>query len=490
MSDISQTSEHNNSQSNSHSSAVYSKSPLPPLPSHDSHPRLPPHSIDAEQSLLGGVMLDERAWEKISDKVIEKDFYRYDHRLIFRCLSRLSEKNQPLDVVTVAEELNSIEELDKAGGMGYLFQLSQNTPTASNVAAYADIVRERSVLRQLITAANKISERAFKTEGADTSEILDDAEREVFAIAERSTRGSGPMNMQALLASAVKKVEHLYQSSGTVTGLSTGFDELDKLTTGLHAGELIIVAGRPSMGKTTFAMNIVEAAVIKENKPVLIFSLEMPSDDLLMRTLSSLGQIEQQAIRTGEMQDADWNGFSSAVAMLSEKKLYIDDTPSLSPTEIRARARRVARECDGLGLIMIDYLQLMQVASAENRVNEISEISRSLKALAKELNVPVIALSQLNRKLEDRNDKRPMMSDLRESGAIEQDADLIAFVYRDEVYHKDDESNKGRAEIIIGKQRNGPIGRVVLAFKGQYCRFENYTYHDDANGGVGPDDYM
>ncbi|HMZ10326.1 replicative DNA helicase [Plasticicumulans sp.] len=437
--------------------------------------RVPPHSLEAEQAVLGGLMLDNAAWDTVADRVVEEDFYRGDHRLIFRAIRTLAEQGSPLDVVTLAEWLERSALLDDAGGLPYLATLARDTPSAANIRAYADIVRERSVLRQLIRVGTDIAGRAYQPEGRSSKELLDEAEREVFAIAEQGSRqNQGFQPIKDLLTRAVDRIDTLFERDDPITGVPTGWSEFDEMTAGLQSGELIIVAGRPSMGKTTFAMNIVEHAAIKENRPVAVFSMEMPADHLALRMMSSLGRIDQHRIRTGKLEDEDWPRLTSAVSLLAEAKLFIDDTAALSPTEVRARCRRLAREHGQLGLVMLDYLQLMQVpGNSENRATEISEISRSLKALAKELHVPVIALSQLNRSLEQRPNKRPVMSDLRESGAIEQDADLICFIYRDEVYHPDS-ADKGTAEIIIGKQRNGPIGSVRLTFLGKYTRFENF----------------
>ncbi|MCF7981848.1 MAG: replicative DNA helicase [Pseudomonadales bacterium] len=438
--------------------------------------KVPPHSIEAEQSVLGGLMLDNNAWDSVSEGVVEKDFYRHEHRLIFRMMSKLVENGSPLDVITLSEALNKLNELDTVGGLSYLGELAKNTPSVSNIKAYADIVRERSILRQLIGVANEIASDAFETGGRSSSEVLDDAERKVFQIAEERPNTVGPKEVNPLLTRAIERIDELYHSENAITGLSTGYSDLDAMTAGLQPSDLIIIAGRPSMGKTTFAMNIVEHAVIQGDKPVIVFSMEMPAESLIMRMLSSLGRIDQTKIRTGQLDDDDWPRLTSAVSLLKDKKLFIDDTPSLSPTEVRSRARRIAREHGQPALIMIDYLQLMQVKErSENRVGEISEISRSLKALAKELHVPVISLSQLNRSLEQRPNKRPVMSDLRESGSIEQDADVIAFIYRDEVYNEES-PDKGIAEIIIGKQRNGPIGTRRLAFIGKYTRFEDLAH--------------
>ena len=436
--------------------------------------KIPPHSIEAEQAVLGGVMLENTAWERISELVSETDFYRHDHRLIFRAMVRLASRNQPFDVVTLAEDLDREGLADQVGGLAYLGQLAKNTPSAANISAYAQIIRERATLRQLISISSEIADTAFNPKGMQAAEVLDDAERKIFAIAESRPKTGGPESVNTLLTKAIDRIDTLFNSDGAITGLSTGFTDLDEMTSGLQPADLIIVAGRPSMGKTTFAMNMVENAVLRSEKAVLVFSLEMPGDSLIMRMLSSLGRIDQTKVRSGRLEDEDWPRLTSAVNLLNDRKLFIDDTAGLSPTEMRARARRVVREHGDLALIMIDYLQLMRIGgtSSENRTNEISEISRSLKALAKEFNAPVVALSQLNRSLEQRPNKRPINSDLRESGAIEQDADVIMFVYRDEVYHQDTQ-DKGIAEIIIGKQRNGPIGTSRLAFLGKFTRFEN-----------------
>jgi replicative DNA helicase len=439
--------------------------------------KVPPNSIQAEQSVLGGLMLDNQTWDSIADKVVEIDFYRRSHQLIFRKIEELAEKQIPFDVITLSDALKVIGELENVGGLAYLIMLAKDTPSAANITAYANIVRERSVLRQLIHIGTQISDSAFNTEGRDTAELLENAERQVFQIAEQRQRGQsgGFIPIKSLLANAVDKIETLFEQEGAITGAGTGFTDFDELTSGLQPADLIIVAGRPSMGKTTIAMNMAENIALKGNKPVAVFSMEMPGDSLAMRMMSSLGRIDQHKVRTGKLDDDDWPRLTSAINLLAGTQLFIDDSPALSPTEVRARARRLAREHGQLGLIVVDYLQLMQSpSSGDNRVQQISDISRGLKALAKELNVPVVALSQLNRNLEQRPNKRPVMSDLRDSGAIEQDADLIVFVYRDEVYNEDS-PDKGIAEIIIGKQRNGPLGTVRLTFLGQYTRFENFT---------------
>jgi replicative DNA helicase len=448
--------------------------------------KVPPHSIQAEQSVLGGLMLDNGAWDQVADRIGQDDFYRRDHRLIFEAIRSLAEHNDPFDVVTLSEWLDGQQKLDAVGGLAYLGTLAKNTPSAANIRAYADIVREYSVLRQLISVGTDIANAAFFPEGRRSKELLDYAEQQVFQIAEQGSRGrSGFASIKDLLTKAVDKIDELFHRDSPITGVATGFSDFDEMTAGLQSSDLVIIAGRPSMGKTTFAMNIAENAAIKDKIPTAVFSMEMPGEQLAMRLMSSLGRIDQHKVRTGKLDDDDWPRLTSAVSILAEAPLFIDDTPALNPTELRARARRLKREHD-LGLIVIDYLQLMQASGGghDNRATEISEISRGLKALAKELSVPVIALSQLNRSLEQRPNKRPVMSDLRESGAIEQDADVIVFIYRDEVYN-DESPDKGTAEIIIGKQRNGPIGTVRLTFLGQYTRFENFApefYHDEAFG--------
>lgn len=425
-------------------------------------------------------MLDNNAWDKVADLLIQDDFYRRDHGLIFNAITVLADSSQPCDVVTISEWLNNHDELGNAGGLPYLGSLANNTPSAANIKSYAGIVRERSVLRQLIRVGTEITDNAFNTEGRTSIELLDTAEQAVFKIAEQGSRSDkGYKSVSELLANVVDRIDMLAGLDSSITGISTGFDDFDEMTAGLQESDLIIVAGRPSMGKTTFAMNIAEYAAISGKLSVAVFSMEMPGEALVMRMLSSLSRVDQNRVRSGKLDDDDWAKLTSSMSLLSEARLFIDDTPALSPTELRARARRIKREHD-LDLVVIDYLQLMQVAgSSENRTNEISEISRGLKTLAKELSVPVIALSQLNRSLEQRTDKRPIMSDLRESGAIEQDADVISFVYREEVYNKDDPELKGRAEIIIGKQRNGPIGVIPLTFNGMYTRFDNYAGEQD-----------
>ncbi len=440
--------------------------------------RVPPHSIEAEQAILGGVLIADDAWDRIAGILTSAHFYRNDHRAVFDAVSGLCDEGRPCDAVTVAERLDRDGQLESSGGLAYLAELAANTPSAANIVAYAEIVHERAVLRELIRISTEIAESAFRPQGRGALELLDEAERRIFEIAERGGAGRREsVAIKDVLAGVMERIDELSRQDNPITGVPTGFSDLDQLTAGLQRGDLVIVAGRPSMGKTAFAMNIVEEAAIRDKLSVIVFSMEMPAEQLTMRMLSSLGRIDQQKVRTGRLGHDDWPRLTSQVALLNDTNIFIVDDSALTPTELHARCRRLKRE-HGVDLVVIDYLQLMYVpGTRENRATEISEISRSLKALAKELMVPVIACSQLNRRLEERQNKRPVMSDLRESGAIEQDADLILFIYRDEVY--DDESkDKGKAEIIIGKQRNGPIGKVDLAFLGRYARFEDYTSVD------------
>ncbi len=452
--------------------------------------KLPPHSVEAEQSVLGGLLLDNEALDKIADILHEDDFYRYDHKLIYQHISRLIQLARPADIVTVAESLESNAELTSIGGLAYLDALAKNTPTAANIRRYAEIVRERSIMRKLVTVGSEIAESAFVPQGRDAQQLLDEAEAKIFKIAEADGNATqGFIDIKELLGPVVNRIEELYQreDQSHVTGIATGFDDLDERTSGLQPGDLIIVAGRPSMGKTAFSLNIAEHIALEIKKPVAVFSMEMAAIQLATRMVGSVGRLDQHKMRNGKLDEEDWPRLTLALGKLNEAPLYIDEGAGLNAFELRARARRLQKSCkQNLGLIVVDYLQLMSAnggRASENRATEISEISRSLKSLAKELNVPVIALSQLNRSVEQRPDKRPVMSDLRESGAIEQDADLILFIYRDEVYNPDSE-DKGTAEIIIGKQRNGPIGRVRLTFLGQYTRFENF-----ASGGYIADDH-
>ena len=441
--------------------------------------RIPPHSIEAEQSVLGGLLLDNSAWDKIADFVSPEDFYRYDHRLIFQHIARLISGSRPADVITVFESLSSANKAEEVGGLSYLNALAQNTPSAANIRRYAEIVRDRGILRKLISVSDEISGSAFNPQGKEVKQMLDEAESKIFAIAEEGSRGTqGFQEIQPLLTQVVERIDELYnrENPNDITGVPTGFVDLDRMTSGLQPGDLIIVAGRPSMGKTAFSVNIGEHVSTDSGLPVAIFSMEMGGSQLAMRMLGSVGRLDQHRLRTGRLNDEDWPRLTHAIQKMNDAQIFIDETPALSSIELRARSRRLARQCGKLGLIIVDYLQLMSANSpGENRATEISEISRNLKGLAKELNCPVIALSQLNRSLEQRPNKRPVMSDLRESGAIEQDADLIAFIYRDEVYNEDS-PDKGTAEIIIAKQRNGPIGRVRVAFLGKYTRFEDLAF--------------
>ncbi|MAK92606.1 MAG: replicative DNA helicase [Oceanospirillaceae bacterium] len=445
-------------------------------------PRTPPHSIEAEQSVLGSLMLDDRAWEDVSELLLDTDFYRHDHRLIFRAIMHLVEQEQPIDVVTVAEELEERSQLDKAGGASYLSRLVDMTPSIDNCAAYAEIVRERSQQRALIEAASEIMDRAYEPDGENSLTLISDAEKAIAQIAEGSHKEGGPQKVAPILKNTLEQLDELFNQPDGLSGLTTGFNEIDNRTSGLQKADLVIVAARPSMGKTTYAMNVVENALLATKRPCLVFSLEMPSESIVMRMLSSIGKIDQTRIRSGKLVDEDWPKLSAAVNMLKDLPLYIDDTPALTPQEMRARARKVYRENNNdLALIMVDYLQLMRVTGkSEGRTQEISEISRTLKVIAKEFNCPLIALSQLNRSLEQRPNKRPVNSDLRESGAIEQDADIIQFIYRDEVYNEDS-PDKGVAELITGKHRNGPIGTDRLAFIGKYTRFENLAHGYDSS---------
>jgi len=440
--------------------------------------RVPPHSIEAEQSVLGGLLLDNTAFDRVIDLVSAEDFYRFDHRLIFQQIAKLVAATKPADVITVFESLSLLGKAEEVGGLAYLNALAQNTPSAANIRRYAEIVRDRGILRKLISVSDEIAGDAFNPQGKEVRQMLDVAESKIFSIAEEGNRGAaGFVEIKPLLAHVVKRIDELFarDSTNDVTGVPTGMLDLDRMTSGLQEGDLIIVAGRPSMGKTAFSVNIGENVAIESGLPVAIFSMEMGGTQLAMRMLGSVGRIDQQRLKTGRLKDEDWPKLTSAIQKMNDAPIFIDETPALSSVELRSRARRLARKCGKLGLIIVDYLQLMSAnAPGENRATEISEISRNLKSLAKELNCPVIALSQLNRSLEQRPNRRPVMSDLRESGAIEQDADLILFIYRDEVYNPDS-PDKGTAEIIIGKQRNGPIGQVRMTFLGQFTKFDNYT---------------
>jgi replicative DNA helicase len=442
--------------------------------------KVPPHSIEAEQSILGGLLIDNKAIDRISGQVSASDFYRNDHRIIFTHISKLIDKNDPADIVTVAESLEQNAELTKVGGVAYLGLIAENTPTSSNISGYAKIVRERSIMRNLVEVGSGIVESAFSPQGKDAQQLLDESESKIFQIADAGTSEKlGFIDIKELLPKAAQRIDDLYQldDPNGVTGVPSGYSDLDQKTAGLQPGDLIIIAGRPSMGKTSLALNIAEHVGMEAGLPVAIFSMEMGAAQLTMRLLGSVGKLDQHKMRIGQLEDEDWPKLTNALGVLNEAPIFIDEGSALNSYEVRARARRLHRQQGKLGLIVIDYIQLMSSAneqSNENRATEVSEISRSLKALAKELNVPVVALSQLNRSVESRPDKRPMMSDLRESGAIEQDADVIMFIYRDEVYNPET-AEKGVAEILLSKQRNGPTGTVKLTFLGQYTRFENYA---------------
>ena len=441
----------------------------------------PPHSIDAEQSVLGGLLLDNRAWESVSEIADDNDFYNHKHRIIFRTIKSLVEQEQPVDVVTVAEELEELGQLNEVGGIAYLGELADMTPSTANSGAYAAIVKERSQQRRLIEAAADISQFAYETEGKNSLDLISDAEQLIAQIAEGNRKEGGPEIVGPILKKTLDKLDELFNQPEGLSGLTTGFSAIDERTSGFQPADMIVVAGRPSMGKTTYAMNLIENALVATKRPCLVFSMEMPSESIVMRMLSSIGRIDQTRVRNGKFLEDDWPKLSTAVNILKDLPLYIDDTPALTPQDMRARCRKVYRENDDLALVMVDYMQLMQVSGAsEGRSQEISEISRSMKAIAKEFSCPIIALSQLNRSLEQRPNKRPVMSDLRESGAIEQDADIIAFIYRDEVYNEDT-PDKGIAEIITGKHRNGPIGTDRLAFVGKYTKFENLAAGYEGN---------
>ncbi|MCE7031296.1 replicative DNA helicase [Lysobacter sp. GX 14042] len=439
--------------------------------------RVPPQSIEAEQAVLGGLMLAPDAYDTVADALVDRDFYRRDHQLIFRAIRELAEKNRPFDAVTLGEWFESNGQAELVAGGSYLIELASTTPSAANIRAYAEIVRDKSVLRQLIEVGTDIVNDGFQPNGRESAEILAKAEQEVFAIAEAGAQGRTDFTpMNTALSEAFDVLQKRYDAGGSVTGLPTGYTEFDEMTAGLQPTDLLILAARPAMGKTTLALNMAEHAAIRTKKAVAVFSMEMSASQLALRLISSNGRVNAQRLRSGQLEDEDWSRVTSAIRMLKEAKIFIDDTPGLSPDQLRAKSRRLKREHD-LGLVVVDYLQLMSVpGNSENRATEISEISRSLKHLAKELNVPVIALSQLNRSLETRADKRPVMADLRESGAIEQDADVIVFIYRDDYYNKENSPDKGLAEVIIGKQRNGPTGSVKLRFFGEYTRFDNLSH--------------
>lgn len=436
--------------------------------------RIPPHSVEAESSVLGGLLLDNNAWDRVGDILKDSDFYRYEHRLVFAACARLINESKPADVITVFEELHRLGKADEVGGLPYLNSLAQYVPSAGNIRRYAEIVRERSILRKLVTASDEIATSAFNPGGKPVAKILDEAESKIFKIGEEGSRmKQGFQSMDTLVVDLLDRVQEMADNPNDVTGVPTGFIDLDRMTSGLQAGDMVVLAARPSMGKTAFAINIAEHVALNEGLPVAVFSMEMGAAQLAVRIVGSIGRIDQGHLRTGKLTDEEWPRLTEAIERLGSISLHIDETPGLTPSELRANARRLARQCGKLGLIVVDYLQLMSGSSAEdNRATELGEISRGLKALAKELQCPVIALSQLNRSVEQRTDKRPMMSDLRESGAIEQDADIIMFIYRDDYYNKDSRE-PGVAEIIIGKQRNGPTGTVKLAFLKPLTRFES-----------------
>lgn len=443
---------------------------------------LPPHSIEAEQSVIGGLLLANQRWDDVASLLTAEDFYRDDHRRIFRTMEHLVDAGQPLDVLTLADKLRGFDLLEKIGGLAYLTELAHHTPSAANINAYARVVQEKALARKLLLAAHNIEQMTRSPEGREVKDILEEAERQLVSIAEGRAKEGGPQVLNSIMQNTIKQIEFMVQNKGQLSGLASGFTDLDKLTNGLNRTDLIIVAARPAMGKTSFAMNLVEAALLKNEtvKPVVVFSMEMSAEQLMLRLLSAAGRIDQGRIKRGTMTEDDWPRLSAVMQQLKDKPLYIDDTPALTPSELRSRIRRIQREHGDVGLVMVDYLQLMQVSGrSEGRTAEISEISRSLKAMAKEFDCPVVALSQLNRGVESRPNKRPQMSDLRESGAIEQDADIIMFIYRDEVYNPDKIESQGKAELIIGKHRAGPTDTVQLAFIGRETRFDNLAHDGD-----------
>ena len=438
--------------------------------------RVPPHSVEAESSVLGGLLLDNGAWDRVGDLLVDSDFYRHEHKLIYAAIGSLVNASKPADVITVFEHLQNQGLAEQTGGLGYLNSLAQYVPSASNIRRYAEIVRERSILRKLVSASDEIATNAFNPQGRPVDKILDEAEQKIFNIGEEGSRmKQGFQSMDSLVVELLDRVQEMADNPNDITGVPTGFYDLDRMTSGLQPGDLVVLAARPSMGKTAFAINIAEHVALNEGLPVAVFSMEMGASQLAVRVVGSIGRIDQGHLRTGKLSDDEWPRLTEAIERLRTVSLHIDETPGLTPSELRANARRLARQCGKLGLIVVDYLQLMSGSSGsdgDNRATELGEISRGLKMLAKELQCPVIALSQLNRGVEQRTDKRPMMSDLRESGAIEQDADIIMFIYRDDYYNKDSK-DPGVAEIIIGKQRNGPTGTVRLTFLKPLTRFES-----------------
>ena len=448
--------------------------------------RVPPHSVEAESSVLGGLLLDNNAWDRVADLLVASDFYRHEHQLVYEAMTKLINASKPADVITVFEALQSVGKDADVGGLVYLNALAQYVPSASNIRRYAEIVRERAILRKLVTASDEIATKAFNPQGVPVEKILDEAEQKIFKIGEEGSRmKEGFQSMDALVVKVMDQAEEMANNPSDITGVPSGFSSLDKMTSGMQAGDLIILAARPSMGKTSFAINIAEHVALHEGLPVAVFSMEMGAAQLAVRIVGSIGRIDQGRLRTGRLQDEEWTRLAETVERFRTVSMHIDETPGLTPSELRASARRLSRQHGKLGLIVVDYLQLMSGSggsSSENRATELSEISRGLKMLAKELQCPVIALSQLNRSVEQRTDKRPMMSDLRESGAIEQDADVIMFIYRDDYYNKESKE-PGVAEIIIGKQRNGPTGTVKLAFIKPLTKFENLAYEEEGYGG-------
>lgn len=446
--------------------------------------RIPPHSIEAESSVLGGLLLDNGAWDRMGDLLVDGDFYRHEHKLIYSAIGGLINASKPADVITVYEQLQHLGKADEIGGLVYLNSLAQYVPSASNIRRYAEIVRERSILRKLVSASDEIATNAFNPQGKPVDKILDEAEQKIFNIGEEGTRmKQGFQSMDALVVDLLDRVTEMAENPNDITGVRTGFNDFDKMTSGLQPGDMIVLAARPSMGKTSLAINIAEHVALDEGLPVAVFSMEMGAAQLAVRIVGSIGRIDQGHLRTGKLTDEEWPRLTEAIEKLRTVSLHIDETPGLSSSELRANARRLARQYGRLGLIVVDYLQLMSTSSSgdENRATAVGEISRGLKMLAKELKCPVIALSQLSRGVESRTDKRPMMSDLRESGAIEQDADIIMFIYRDDYYNKESKE-PGVAEVIISKHRNGPTGTVKLAFLKPLTKFENlvgYSNNDE-----------
>ena len=445
--------------------------------------RVPPHSIEGESSVLGGLLLDNTAWDRVGDILMDADFYRYEHRLIYAAIGALVNASKPADVITVFEHMQNQGRAEEIGGLAYLNSLAQYVPSASNIRRYAEIVRDRSLLRKLVSASDEIATNAFNPKGRPVADIVDESEQKIFNIGEQGKRNNqGFQSMDSLVVKLLDRVQEMADNPNDVTGVHTGFYDLDRMTAGLQAGDLIVLAARPSMGKTALAINIAEHVALNEELPVAVFSMEMGAAQLAVRIVGSIGRIDQGHLRTGKLTDDEWPRLSEAIEKLRTISLHIDESAGLTSSELRANARRLSRQCGKLGLIVVDYLQLMSGSSSdgENRATELGEISRGLKMLARELQCPVIALSQLNRSVEQRPDKRPMMSDLRESGAIEQDADIIMFIYRDEYYTKDACKEPGVAEVIIAKQRNGPTGTVKLAFLKNITKFESL-----ASGGGG-----